>query len=220
VSAKSATVKPDFGAFPMVALGGKPKGLPAAHVGLSTRQAQPPLLTGWQTQVSCIMQNTLIPISAIALFDGEPRIRDIDLAEGLGFERPRKIRDMIARNTAELLAYGGLPRRGASPGRQGGRPSSAYYLNEGQALVICALSRTDRAAEIRKAIIDVFMAYRQGKLVDVSAHYRRPPSAPARSLPQTDFRLVGYPSGMAEIWISVPLHCAAPIMQAYAEIRH
>lgn len=32
----------------------------------------------------------------------EPRIRDIDLAERLGYERPRKIREIIDRWTADL----------------------------------------------------------------------------------------------------------------------
>lgn len=48
-----------------------------------------------------------------------------------------------------------------------GRPGKAYYLNEPQALVICALSRTAKAAQVRKALIDVFMAVRRGDVVTV-----------------------------------------------------
>ncbi|WP_454016984.1 hypothetical protein [Azospirillum sp. Marseille-Q6669] len=44
------------------------------------------------------------------------------------------------------------------------RPGKAYYLNEGQALVICALSRTPQAALVRRQIIEVFLAYRRGVL--------------------------------------------------------
>lgn len=121
------------------------------------------------------MLNALIPIQTIEEIESEPRILDIELARGLNFTRERDIRELIARNRDELEAYGGLPCRTANPGKLGGRPGKAYWLNEGQALVICALSRTPRAAAVRKLLIDVFMAYRQGKLVHVREHHRRPP---------------------------------------------
>lgn len=122
------------------------------------------------------MQTEIIPSSSIVNLDNEPRILDVELAERLEFERPRVVRELIARNRDELEAYGGLPCHTANPGNQGGRPGKAYYLNEGQALVICALSRTEKAAAVRKMLIDVFMAYRQGKIVEVRAHRRRPPT--------------------------------------------
>lgn len=118
----------------------------------------------------------LINISQLSTIDDEPRVLDIDLAQWLGFSLPRQIRELIARNHDELTAYGSLSCRTTNPGIQGGRPGKAYYLNEGQALVICALSRTPKAAEVRKALIDVFMAYRTGKLVHVQEHRRRLPS--------------------------------------------
>jgi hypothetical protein len=31
-----------------------------------------------------------------------------------------------------INSYGGLPRRGANPGPEGGRPSVEYWLNEGR----------------------------------------------------------------------------------------
>lgn len=71
---------------------------------------------------------------------GEPRIPDLLLAVRLGFERPRKIRDLIERNRAELETYGDLPSKmnfphgGANSKR--GRPGRTYYLNEAQSLVI------------------------------------------------------------------------------------
>jgi hypothetical protein len=120
------------------------------------------------------MQN-LISVNQLTEIDNEPRILDVDLAERLAFERPRVIRELIARNRDELEAFGSLPCRTANPTAQGGRPGNAYYLNEGQALVICALSRTEKAAQVRKLLIDVFMAYRQGKLVHVKEHRRRLP---------------------------------------------
>ncbi len=48
-----------------------------------------------------------------AEFDNEPRIRDILIGERLGYERPRKIRELIEVNLAELEGYGLAPRRGA-----------------------------------------------------------------------------------------------------------
>src|SRR5262249_206263 len=122
--------------------------------------------------------------------DEEPRISDARLAERLGFERLRVIRELIGRHRAELLSYGVLateensPKVGLKPQppyatavraestpkawvsdaefieprRQGRRkpgPVSGYYLNEGQALVLCALSRTPAAAAIRRELITV-----------------------------------------------------------------
>jgi hypothetical protein len=117
--------------------------------------------------------------------DAEPRILDVMLAERLGFSRPVDIRKLISRNFSELRAYGEVYATMAQTSSQlgevftqsvktsakGGRPSTAFYLNESQALLICMFSRTPKAAQVRKAIIDVFMAYRRGQLAP-------PPVAP------------------------------------------
>lgn len=120
------------------------------------------------------MQN-LISVNQLVEIDNEARIRDVDLAIRLGMVQPLNIRTVIAANRDELETYGSFHVANENPGRQGGRPSKAYYLNEGQALVICALSRTEKAVQVRKLLIDVFMAYRQGKLVHVKEHRRKPP---------------------------------------------
>ena len=91
----------------------------------------------------------------------EPRIQDLLVAERLGYDRPRVVRELIERNQPELTTYGSLAVR---HGKSRGQEFTEYYLNEGQALVICALSRTPKAAEVRKAIIEVFMAWRGGQL--------------------------------------------------------
>lgn len=105
--------------------------------------------------------------------DKEPRVHDICLAGALGYARSYKIREMITRNEVELKAYGSLPlRRGQSRGQS----FTEYYLNEGQALLICMFAKTVAAAEVRKALIEVFMAYRVGRIdkpVKVQAHNRR-----------------------------------------------
>ena len=100
------------------------------------------------------MQN-ILTLSHLAEIDNEPRIRDIELAERLEMAQPLNIRAVIAANRDELETYGSFHVANENPGTQGGRPGKAYYLNEGQALVICALSRTPKAAQVRKLLIDV-----------------------------------------------------------------
>jgi len=91
----------------------------------------------------------------------EPRLMDLVLAERLGFERPRDIRKIIERNMEELTTYGTC----ATVSRViRGNDAKEYYLNEGQALLICALSKTKQAAKVRKALIDVFMQHRRGEM--------------------------------------------------------
>lgn len=91
----------------------------------------------------------------------EPRLMDLVIAERLGFDRPRDIRKIIERNMKELTTYGTC----ATVARViRGNETKEYYLNEGQALLICALSRTKQAAKVRKALIDVFMSWRRGEL--------------------------------------------------------
>ncbi len=114
----------------------------------------------------------------LALHDGEPRIADVKLGAVLGYGRDRDIRKLIERATPELETYGGLvsQRATASRSQGGGSPTDEYLLNEGQALVICALSRTEMAAQVRRALIDVFMAFRKGAVpqsatpIQASAH--------------------------------------------------
>lgn len=95
----------------------------------------------------------------------EPRVLDTRLGEVLGMARPRDIRQLIERNSAELERYGQVC--GAVPqtaGNKGGRPGKAYYLNEGQVLCLSALSDAPNAPEARHALITVYMEYRRGLL--------------------------------------------------------
>jgi len=96
----------------------------------------------------------------------EPRVRDLDLAERLGMADPHDIRrKIIETNRAELEAYGGVSGRRPETSPKGGRPSTEYWLNEPQALLVCMFSRTERAAEVRRALIEVFTAWRRQQLV-------------------------------------------------------
>ena len=113
-------------------------------------------------------------VDNIEVIDNEPRIKDVVLGERLGLNRPRKIREVILSNMAELLAYGCAPLVRAHE-KIGfvTRQTEAYYLNEPQALLICMFSRTQKAAAVRKELIDVYMAYRTQGLTKVKEHYRQ-----------------------------------------------
>jgi len=92
-------------------------------------------------------------------------VLDLDLAVRLGFERPRAIRQLIERNLPELERYGVCHAVWQTSGSEGGRPSTEYWPNEHQAALICILSKTPRAADVRQELIDVCMAYRYGRIV-------------------------------------------------------
>ncbi|AFL75379.1 helix-turn-helix domain-containing protein [Thiocystis violascens] len=96
--------------------------------------------------------------------NGEPRIQDLQLAERLGFERPRKIRDLIQRNLEKLSQISVCPTMGQTSGELGGRPTKAYYLNEKQSLFLCMKADTVNAFAVQMEIIDVYSAYRRGDL--------------------------------------------------------
>ncbi|WP_062223104.1 hypothetical protein [Aureimonas sp. D3] len=113
-----------------------------------------------------LVHDASAPITPDQLDDrtGEPRVRDLLLGEMLGFSEARAIRKIIGRNLPELASHGEVRDAVSQTSEDGGRPGKEYWLNEGQALVICALSRTPAAAAVRKQMIDVFLAYRRGLL--------------------------------------------------------
>lgn len=102
----------------------------------------------------------LIPLHTI---EDEPRVLDVELAERLGMAVPRKVRqNIIDAHRDEMEGFGELRMQRIHNGRVG-RPEMAYYLNEEQALLVCALSRTERAKEVRAMLIKVFVAWRRGR---------------------------------------------------------
>lgn len=105
--------------------------------------------------------------------DNEPRVHDLQLATALGYNRQRIIRELITRNETELKTYGSLAAR---YGKSRGQHFTEYFLNEGQALLICMFSKTEKAAAVRKMLIDVFMEYRRNRItkpITVRKHNRR-----------------------------------------------
>jgi hypothetical protein len=113
---------------------------------------------------------------AIALhtLGNEQRILDTDLAEALGMATPRAIRfNLIEPNRAELESLGNLHEFNANAGQRG-RPATAYYLNEEQALLVCMFSRTANAQAVRRQVIDTFMAVRRGQLQPTIPNFNDP----------------------------------------------
>jgi len=99
--------------------------------------------------------------------EGEPRMRDIDMAEALGFEHPRRIRSSITRHSNTLASFGDLAKIEVTA-NQGGSPYDEYWLNEKQALFICTKSEAKNALDITIQMIEVFSAWRHGQLADVN----------------------------------------------------
>lgn len=86
--------------------------------------------------------------------DDEPCVLDTDLAKALGIKNPRAIRnEIIATNREELEGLGILSAVPTKSGKRG-RPGTSYYLNEAQALLVCTLSRTPIAKQVRAELIE------------------------------------------------------------------
>jgi len=127
------------------------------------------------------MTAQIIPLTVSDLntaINHEPRVRDLAIAERLGFDDKHKIRELIQRNRAELESYGEISATVAENtdphGR--GRPGTEYWLNEAQALLLCTFSRTAQAAEVRRSLITVFMDWRRGqqeRVITVKEHKRK-----------------------------------------------
>ncbi|HWL68154.1 MAG TPA: hypothetical protein VNS22_07180 [Geminicoccus sp.] len=99
---------------------------------------------------------------ALTTHEGEVRILDTDLAERLGFERPRKIRDLIGPHRGALSQLGELATTEIVVGK--GQRTTAYLLNKKQAVFITAKSETAEATAITIEVIERFDAYERGLL--------------------------------------------------------
>lgn len=105
-------------------------------------------------------QTDIIEIGLTAI-EGEPRARDTDIAERLGFGRPRDIRKLIERNLPEIENFGTC----ATVARVvRGNPSIEYWLNEEQSLLVAVLSDAQNAPAVRAMLIKTFVAWRRGHL--------------------------------------------------------
>ena len=107
-----------------------------------------------------------LTVSDLHVMAAEPRVRDLELGERLGLGQPRDIRKLIYRNADELGRHGPLLQSEAmvAIGSGARRATTEYLLTEGQALLVCMVARTPKAAEVRRQVIEVFLAWRRGEL--------------------------------------------------------
>jgi hypothetical protein len=110
-----------------------------------------------------------LTLSDLSLMANEPRVTHVRLSEVLGYAEDRHVRRLVSRHSEELLSHGALAQTDAKPCEQGGRPAKTYHFNEAQALLVCMFARTEKAAAIRKQVIEVFLAWRRGELAQASA---------------------------------------------------
>lgn len=102
------------------------------------------------------------------------------LGERLGMARPDHLRRTIDAHRDSLEEFGAVYAARTLVDRpQGGTvETTTYYLNEEQALYICALSRPEAGHRVRTLLIKTFSAVRRGDLVPVSLRTSAKPSLP------------------------------------------
>lgn len=100
--------------------------------------------------------------------DDEPRVRDLVLGSALGYDRPRKIRDLISKHNNDLQYIARLPqRRATSHDGSGARVIHESLLNQAQVSYIITRCGLPNANEWCKQIAMVFAAWQTGKLDDL-----------------------------------------------------
>lgn len=100
---------------------------------------------------------------SIVEINNEALVKDVDLATRLGYSRPRSIRQLITRMIDDgrfgyATPYGAFEKAG------NGAEVEVYYLNEKQSLKVISESDTAISYQVMDEVIDVFLAYRNGKL--------------------------------------------------------
>lgn len=117
-----------------------------------------------------VEMNSFVANIGLTEFEGDVRARDLDIAERLGFGRPRDIRKIIDRHAGELEAFGTCATVArVIKGRRGSTTSTEYWLNEEQALLVSILSEAPNAPAVRAMLIKVFVAWRRGALPPTAA---------------------------------------------------
>lgn len=165
-----------------------------------------------ETLLSVLATAEISSLPDLIEVDGEVRALDTVIAERLGYERPRAIRDLIKRHRDTLEALGNLPCRAAkSEGR--GRPSAAFYLSEAQTCFIVAKSDTTRANIELAHVVGVFTEYHRGNLIakDAETQARLDAAEAARQQRIAEmrddkearrraFKIMGSGSGRSSAW--------------------
>lgn len=101
--------------------------------------------------------------------DDEPRVRDLDLGERLGYANPRKVRELIKRliESGEIAGVHVRPTVGRTSMPRGGSRAvevDEFWLTEREALLVCSASDAPNAGVVRAALVDLFIAWRRGRL--------------------------------------------------------
>ena len=115
--------------------------------------------------------------SNLETIHGEPRMKDIHVAEALEFKNVRQIRELIKRHKKSLECFGSLSHGTTNPTNRGGRPAHEYYLNRKQTLYICTKSETPQAAQVTICMVEVFDDYMAGKAPAKPRIQHRPDAA-------------------------------------------
>ena len=113
---------------------------------------------------------------SLATFDdeAEPRLRDTDLAERLGYDKPRSIRKLIERNRPEIEQFGAIQTRStvervAREGRGTVEIEAVeFWLTFDQAMLVAVLSRTERASDVRVALVSLASKVRRRELASAT----------------------------------------------------
>jgi hypothetical protein len=101
--------------------------------------------------------------------DDEPKVGAFEVGSRAGLSRARDIKKLVDRNREELEKHGPIPMRAtvARIGKTGAikgfelREVEEPLLNEAQAINLVALMRTERASDLRVALVKVFVAFRR-----------------------------------------------------------
>lgn len=94
-------------------------------------------------------------------------IPDVTLAESLGYERPRKIRDLITPFMGAILELGNLEEY--VEGKEGrGRKAVGYLLNLEQAFFIITKSETALANRLTMFMVSIVSSFMRGELLPIN----------------------------------------------------
>lgn len=113
--------------------------------------------------------SALIHINGYELqeINGEAVIKDLVLAQRLGYKAPRQIREIIKRMIEQGSFGAVVPYDTIEKHENGKNDVEVFYLNEKQALKVISKSETRNANDIMDQVLDVFIAWRNGKLSPV-----------------------------------------------------
>lgn len=137
--------------------------------------SNPIVLSGWTLKID----------------NGEPRVRDVDLADKAGLAKPRNIRRVIkgaADDGALSLVEGGgahnegapLPTAWVERETVSGNDTDVFYLNEEAAMLVLTRLRTPTAVQATRALVMVCAAARRGGAIEARApRALEPPSTAA-----------------------------------------